>query len=110
MLMNLQQIIGLFIVAVFIVRLIQQYRNRRVSGSEFLLWMILWLAAGAAILSLKWLDFIAKEAGFSASGINILLYISVVVLLYFVFRLRLRLAKLENDITKIVQVVATKEK
>jgi len=40
----------------------------------------------------------------------VLLYLSVVLLFYLVFRLRLKLEKIEKDTTKIVQHIALKDK
>jgi hypothetical protein len=48
--------------------------------------------------------------GFSSSGIDILLYIGVISLFYFIFKLRLKLEKMENNITKLVRQEAIRNK
>lgn len=98
---TLQQIIALIIIAFFIYRLIKQKKKRQVSGNEFYLWLIFWIVSGLAIIFLKELDKLAASFGFSASGINLLFYCATLVLFYFIFKLRLNLAKLDRDLTDL---------
>jgi hypothetical protein len=72
--------------------------------------MVFWLAAAGLIISLKLIDRLVSELGFTGTGIEVLLYLSVAILFYFVFRLRLRFEKIEKDITKIVKEIALKDK
>lgn len=98
---SLQQFIALIIIAFLIYRLFSQKKKKQVSGNEFILWLIFWLGSGLAILFLKKLDTIAANLGFSASGINLLFYGATLVLFYFIFKLRLHLAKLDRDLTDL---------
>jgi len=102
----LQQVIAIIIILYFLVKLYIQKRNKKISKNEFLFWVVFWTLAVLAILSIKWIDKIVANLGFSGSGIEILLYLSVVILIYFVFKLRLRLEKIEKDITKIVREIS----
>ncbi len=43
-------------------------------------------------------------------GIEVLLYLGIAVLFYFIFRLRLKLEKIEKNITKIIREMAIKDK
>jgi hypothetical protein len=104
-----QQIIALIIIAFFISRLFWQKQKKRINANEFVFWLIFWLLAALAIIFLKWIDKLVAGLGFSGSGIEVLLYAGVVVLFYFIFRLRLRLEKIERDITKIVRNIALKK-
>ena len=103
-----QQIIALIIIAFFLARLFWQKQKKQVNANEFIFWLIFWLFAATAIISLKWIDKLVASIGFSGSGIDILLYITVIILLYLIFKLRLRLVKIEKDITKIVRNIAIK--
>ncbi|PIT93898.1 DUF2304 domain-containing protein, partial [Candidatus Falkowbacteria bacterium CG10_big_fil_rev_8_21_14_0_10_43_11] len=53
---------------------------------------------------------LVRYLGFTASGINVLLYLGVALLFYFIFRLRIRLAKVEGEITKVVREIAINNK
>jgi hypothetical protein len=101
-----QQIIALFIIAFFLARLSWQKQKKQISASEFIFWLVFWLLAAGAVITLRWLDKIVARLGFSGSGIDILLYSGVVVIFYFIFRLRLRLEKIERDITKIIREIS----
>lgn len=105
----LQQIIALIIIAFFMSRLFWQKRKKRVGANEFIFWLVFWILAALAVIFLKWIDALVAELGFSGSGIEVLIYAGVVVLFYFIFRLRLRLEKIERDITKIVRNMAIKK-
>ena len=72
----------------------------------FIFWLIFWLLSAGAVIFLKWIDKLVANLGFSGSGIEVLLYLGVVILFYFIFRLRLKLEKIEQDITKIVREIS----
>lgn len=101
-----QQIIALIIIFFFLAKIIWQKKQNKITFSEFIFWLSFWILAGIAILSLKWIDKIVHALGFSASGIDILLYLSIVVLFYIIFKLRLKIERLDRDITKITRAVA----
>jgi len=102
----LQQIIAIIIIFYFLVKLFLQRKNKKISKNEFLFWGAFWVLAVFAILSIKWIDKVVASLGFSGSGIEILLYFSIIILIYLVFKLRLRLEKVEKDITKIVREIS----
>lgn len=106
----LQQIIALIIIVWFIARLFWQKKKNYIGANEFLFWLIFWLIAAGLIISLKSIDRLVSGLGFSGSGIEVLLYLSVAMLFYLVFRLRLKFEKIEKDITKIVKNIALKDK
>lgn len=102
----LQQIIALIIIAFFLARLFWQKQKKQIAVNEFLFWFVFWLLAAGAIICLKWIDRLVAGMGFTGSGIDVLIYIGVAVLFYLVFRVRLKLEKIERDITKIVREIA----
>ena len=104
-----QQIIALIIIAFFLSRLFWQKQKKQVNANEFIFWLIFWILAATAIISLKWIDKLVANLGFSGSGIDILFYIAVIILFYLIFKLRLRLVKIEKDITKLVRNIAIKK-
>jgi len=104
-----QQILALTIIAFFIARLFWQFKKTLLSKIEFRFWLFFWLLAACSIVLLPEIDRVAASLGFSASGIAILADLAIVLLFYLVFRLRLRVAKLERDITTIVEAIALKK-
>ncbi len=105
-----QQVVALIIIFYFIFRLIVQKRRNQLSSNEFKFWLFFWVLAIIAISFLKQLDNLVAQMGFSASGIDILLYIGFVILFYLVLKLRLKIEKMDRNITKIVQNIALSDK
>lgn len=104
-----QQILALIIIALFLIRLIGQKKKNQINRSEFLLWLIFWILAGIAIVFIKEVDKVVAGLGFGKEGIDILFYVAVLFLFYLIFKIRLRQAKIEKEITKIVRETAIKD-
>ncbi len=105
-----QQLLALIVVLFFLFRLFWQKQKKQIGANEFIFWLVFWVLAAVLIIALKQIDKLVTRLGFSGSGIEILLYLGIAVLFYFIFRLRLKLEKMEKDITKIVREIALKEK
>ena len=78
----LQQIFALVIIAAFLARLWRQKQKKEISGNEFLFWLVFWLLAAVAAL------------------------------FYLIFRLRLRLEKMDKKLTHIIResAISNREK
>lgn len=105
-----QQILALAIIAFFLIRLLWQKKKKKINGSEFIFWLSFWIMATIAIAFIKEVDKIVARLGFDKEGIDILFYIAVLILFYLIFKVRLRQAKIEKEITKIVRDTAIKDK
>jgi|SRR5680860_182156 len=104
----LQQAIALIFIAIFIWRLFQQKKKKQIGSNEFILWLSFWLLGAIAIIFIRFIDKALVSLGFSGSGINFLLYLAVISLFYFVFKLRLKLSKLEKNLTDLVREMTLK--
>ena len=87
-----------------------QKKRKQVSANEFYFWLIFWVLATVAIIFIKRIDSLVAHWGFSGTGIEVLFYAGVIILFYFIFRLRLRIEKIERDITEIVRNIALNNK
>lgn len=97
----IQQILAIIIITFFVSRLLEQKKKKQISGNEFILWLSFWGLGALAVIFLKPLDSLVKHLGFSSSAINYLLYLAILVLFYLVFKLRLKISKLDKDLTEI---------
>jgi hypothetical protein len=95
----LQQIIAFIIISFFVARLIIQKNQRQITGLTFIIWLIFWIIAAILIFFIKYLDRLAILLGFSASGIQILIYLSLIIVFYLLLKVRLKIEKMEKDIT-----------
>lgn len=102
----IQQIIAIVIIAIFIWRLTVQKNKNKISRNEFYLWLTFWLLGVIAIIFIKQIDNLVEWLGFSSGGINFLLYLTVMGLFYLVFKMRLTIAKLDANLTKIARKIA----
>jgi len=105
----LQQIIAIVIIAFFIIRLFEQKRKKAVGGNELLLWLSFWIIALMAIIFIKQIDALVAYLGFSGAAINLLVYFAILALLYQVFRMRLKIAKMDKNISELNQALTLKK-
>lgn len=104
-----QIILAIVVIGFFLAKLFWQEKKGEISKNEYSFWLVFWLAALVIVLSLKFLDKFVAQLGFSASAIQVLLYLSVAVLFYFIFRVRLRLDRMDEQLTKLVEELAIKK-
>lgn len=74
---------------------------------EFIIWLIFWLLVLAAILVPQQTDVLAQLVGVER-GADLLFFVSIVVLFYAVFKIIVKLEKVERNITEIVRNTAIK--
>ncbi len=98
-----QEIIALVVVFFFLSRLGWQLWHEQIPRGQFFFWLCFWLISGVLIIFLKQIDILAARLGFSSSGIELLLYIAVAMIFYFIFRIRLKIERMERDITQLTR-------
>ena len=104
-----QQLLAIIIIAFFLIRLFEQKKKKQISANEFLVWLIFWLSALIAIIFLKQIDILVAKLGFSGTGINVLVYLALLALIFLVFRMRLTNAKMEKNISELNQALTLKK-
>jgi hypothetical protein len=104
-----QQIIAIIIITFFIFRLFQQKKNQAINGSELFLWLSFWLIALGAIIFIRQIDALLAYLGFSGAAINFFVYFSILALIYQVFRMRLKMAKMDKNISELNQALTLKK-
>lgn len=102
----IQEILALIVIFLFLGRLGWQLYKQQIPQGQFVFWLFFWLTGGVLIIFLKEIDTFVAKLGFSSSGIQILFYVSVAIIFYFIFRMRLKMEKLESDLTEIIRLVA----
>ena len=85
-------------------RTVGRFRAGDVSWRWLALWLLMWLAIGLAALLPQTTEWFARLIGVGR-GVDAVLYASVIFLFYVAFRLFLRLERLEQDISRIVQAI-----
>lgn len=102
------QIILILIIVFIVIRLIAKFRAREITSVGFFGWLTIWLAACGVII---WPDatvYVANVVGIGR-GSDLVIYLAIIFLFYTIFRLTLRIEKMEKDLTKIVSLEALKD-
>ena len=100
--MTLIQILAILFVVFAVWRVILKFKNRDIQLTEFVMWLIFWLAVGVAFVIPESLTRLANLLGIGR-GTDLVLYVAVVVVFYLMFRIFVRLEKMERNITKVVR-------
>lgn len=103
------QIILLIFIIFVLSRTVLQFRRGLISSKELTFWFILWLAVGVVVILPQTASFLANLLGVGR-GADLVIYLSIVVLFYIVFRIFIRLDRLDREITKIVRELALQKK
>ena len=85
-----------------------RYKDKVISLQEFILWTIFWFGVSFVVIFPELTSIVANWLGVGR-GVDLVIYISVLILFYLVFRTLVRLDKIEKDITKIVRELALKD-
>lgn len=82
-----------------------RFKNKDITKRELFLWIIFWITVIVATLMPKNIDKIAQFAGVER-GADLIVYLSIMVIFYLVFRILVSLEKNNREITTIVQKIA----
>lgn len=104
MLTSIQIILLLFIVFA-LSRVILRLREKVIPLGTAVFWSILWLTAFAGILSPQTTTRIAGYFGVGR-GVDVIVYISLALLFYLVFRTYVMVEDIRHEITEIIRTVA----
>lgn len=101
--------IGISVVAaIALIGVIKRFRKGALSSVGFILWGLLWIAAAMVV----WMPQITNRvAGFLGvgRGADAVLYVSIIVLFYTMFRLYGKTERLEHELNTIVTQVALRD-
>jgi len=103
--MSLIQIFIVIFIAYVIYRLSVKLRKRDMSIQLFLLWLVFWIIVAVVIVLPQTTQILADWLGVGR-GVDVVIYISIVVLFYIVFRVYSRIEKIERDITYLVKDIS----
>jgi hypothetical protein len=86
-----------------------KYRQRRIKLTEFLCWSAIWLLAAIAVILPDTTTFIARILDIGR-GVDVIIYLSIVLSFYLIFCVYEKIDRLEREITKIVRHLALSER
>jgi small membrane protein len=104
--MWLQIIVTLFVV-IILFKLFKQRQADKISMSGFLAWLLLWLIVLVVFWQPATASYLASFLGIGR-GADLIIYLSIIVIFYLLFKIFVHLNKIETEITKIVREDAIK--
>lgn len=82
-----------------------RYHRRQMRVLDMLFWSALWTVALAAIVFQDMIGFVAHLFGIGR-GVDVVIYLSLVLVFYVIFRLHMRINQLDAHITTLVRHLA----
>lgn len=102
------QIILIAIIAIIIWRLAVKLKTQEIAAKQFIGWLLIWLLAIVAVSFPDLTVWLANVVGVGR-GSDLVIYLAVIAIFYVIFRLLLRIEKLEKNLTKLVRGEALKD-
>lgn len=106
--MSIFQILILLFIVFVIYKAVQRLVKKEISGWLFSVWLIFWLILGAIAswpISISWL---ANFLGIGR-GVDLVIYAALFIIFYVVFKINLRLGKLEKNLSQMARRAALEE-
>ncbi|MBU6389614.1 DUF2304 family protein [Patescibacteria group bacterium] len=103
--MNLFSFFGLIFVIFAWSRAFNRVRTKLMSWREFLFWSVIWCTA---VVILIWPSYSTKLASYIGigRGADVIVYFSLLLIFYLLYRIYAYIDTIERDITKLVRVMA----
>jgi small membrane protein len=92
-------------VLIALIKVIYSYKQRGIYTLDFLLWALVWMGTAFVIIFPDTTSFVAHLLGIGR-GADLIIYTSLLITFYLLFRIHLTLARLEQEITEIVRAIA----
>ncbi|MBI5221393.1 MAG: DUF2304 domain-containing protein [Candidatus Magasanikbacteria bacterium] len=104
--------IQFFLILFFLFALLKvtaRFRGGEIKFLNALVWVLFWLLASTVVLIPGLAIWLAKFLGVGR-GVDAVIYLAIAVLFFLVFRLLVRLEKLEKNLTRLVRQDALSDK
>lgn len=90
-------------------RVVNQAKSGNLTAGSFLFWTSLFILAIIGVLTPELTGKVANLLGIGR-GADVIIYLSIVLLFYLVFRMSIIIEDLRHEITKLVREIALKQK
>lgn len=102
------QIILLIGIGILAFRTVLRAKERQISSIAFVGWMFLWVVGAIIVAVPETTSKIADLVGVGR-GVDVAVYLALVLIFYLLFKMYNRTLGLERDITRLVRALALKE-
>jgi hypothetical protein len=102
------QVLLLVLALAALVKVIHSYHQRRMPPLDFLFWALIWLGS-ASVIAFPEVTSIAAHILGIGRGADLIIYLSLLISFYLIFRLYVALVRLEQAITTLVRAIALEQ-
>jgi len=107
--MQIIQIIGILFALFAYSRTSLRFKDKRITAKEFLFWTIVWVGVIIVAIIPGVMSGLSRFLGIGRP-IDIIVYASIIILFYLIFRIYVKIEDVEQNITKIVRETAIRRK
>jgi hypothetical protein len=102
---SLIQFVLLAVIALMLLHAISQNRRSEIGPLQLAVWLAIWIGGAVVVLFPDFSTILANRLGVGR-GADLVMYVSIPVLFYTVFRLRIRTERLSRDLTDLTRALA----
>lgn len=102
------QIIIIIFIIFAVTKIISRFKEGVLTTKELTIWILFWIAAATIIILPSTTGILAKALGVGR-GADVIVYLSIILIFYILFKIKIGMEKIEQEITKIVREQALKE-
>ncbi len=102
--MIIQIILSIFILFA-LSRVLLQLKSAKLTVQSFIFWSGVFVLALLGVIDPRWTTYLAKALGIGR-GADVVLYISIALIFYLIFRLSISLEEIRRDISDLVRKIA----
>lgn len=106
--MSILQIVVVIFVLFALTRTVKKFRDGGLALVWFLVWLCVWGAIGVVVVLPQTSQMFARLIGVGR-GVDAAVYVAIIGLFYVVFRIFLRLERIEHDISSLVRHLSLRD-
>lgn len=103
--MSIFQLAILIAILIIIFKAGQRLRQKELSSILFLGWLSVWVALAVVVIFPAIVSWIANAVGIGR-GVDLVIYLAIFSLFYFIFKINLRINKLEKNNSELIRKIA----
>jgi len=106
---NIIQIFGIIFIIFATSRLYLRYKDKSLTASAALVWGVLWVLVSYFLIFPSSSSSLALSLGIGR-GADLIVYVSIVVVYYLLFKIYVKIEQMNEDVTKLVRSIALEKK
>ena len=103
--MQIIQVIIIIFALFALSRVFLRFKDNKLTKNEFMFWVFVWLAVIIIAIIPSITTALSQQLGIGR-GMDLIVYISIIVLFYLIFRVYVKTEHIEKEITMVVRKVA----